>query len=125
MQPRRPRFVSGRAAGRRAKPVECDGHRFPSRHERDRYLHLKLLQKQGLIWGLELQPCYDIVVNGEPLYLSPPGTRGRRPLSYRADFRYFDDAGLHVEDAKGVRTKEYLIKKALVEAIYKITITEV
>ncbi len=125
MAPFRRKIVSGRAAGRKAKPVECDGHRFPSAHERDRYLHLKLMQKAGLIRDLELQPRYDILIDGQPVYLSPPGTRGRRPLHYRADFRYTADDGLHVEDAKGAHTKEYLIKKALVEAIYKITITEV
>ena len=122
--------MSGPAAGRLArngqrKWVEFEGLKFPTYHERDRWRDLRLLERAGLIWKLERQGPYPIIINGEPVYTAPPETKGRRPLTYYADFRYFDKDGLHVEDAKGALTDKYIIKKALVEAIYKIKITEV
>ncbi|WP_448191883.1 DUF1064 domain-containing protein [Azospirillum sp. sgz301742] len=127
MPKRKPPYVSGQAAGRHATWVECDGHKFPSVRERDRYLHLKILERAGRIERLTLQPRFPVVIDNEHVYLSPPGTRGRRPLTYVADFSYFDrltDKRV-IEDVKGVRTKEFLIKRALAEAVYKIKITEV
>lgn len=96
------------------KKVECDGYSFDSIRERDRYLDLKMLARAGKIRDLELQPGYPLHVNGELV------------ATYLADFLYVDGAGiLHVEDAKGVRTAIYRMKKKLVKAIYGIDIEEV
>ncbi len=49
-----------------------------------------------------------------------------RKVEYRADFVYFDeDDSLVVEDAKGVRTKDYIIKRKLMLWLYGIRIREV
>jgi hypothetical protein len=119
--------VSGVAAGRNAKRVQRDGIWFDSAKEGNRYLHLKLLQQAGEIHGLELQPKYMIVVNGQDIYTQPDGVKGRKRLYYKADFRYrvTGTNQLVVEDVKGVQDRVYAIKKALVEAIYSIKITEV
>ena len=49
-----------------------------------------------------------------------------RKVEYRADFVYFDsEDNLVVEDAKGVRTKEYIIKRKMMLWLYGIRIKEV
>ncbi len=49
-----------------------------------------------------------------------------RERAYFADFVYRDKAGNCVaEDAKGVRTKEYVIKRKLMLHVYGIRITEI
>lgn len=101
-----------------AEPIFVDGHRFASKAEARRYSSLKLLQRAGEIEDLELQPRYDIVVNG------------RRIGFYKADFKYTNClAGETViEDVKSAPTAKnplYRLKKKLVEAIYGVTIVEV
>ena len=91
------------------------GIRFHSQKEENRYRELTLQERAGEISHLELQPRYDIVVNNQKICF------------YKADFRYRDTAtGKQViEDVKGVRTKEYKLKKKLVEALYGIEIIEI
>lgn len=49
-----------------------------------------------------------------------------RKVEYRADFVYFDaEDNLVVEDAKGVRTPDYIIKRKLMLWLYGIKIREV
>jgi len=70
----------------------------------------------GLISQLEVQPEFQVIVNGI------------KCTTYRGDFRYLDNDGAEIiEDAKPAifRTDLYQLKKKLVEAMYSITITEV
>lgn len=92
-----------------------DGITFDSKREAKRYGELMLLLRAGLIRDLTLQKRYSLLVNGELI------------CAYVADFDYYDaKAGRWVtEDAKGVRTPEYLIKKKLMKAVHGITIREV
>lgn len=90
-----------------------DGITFDSKAEAKRYWELKILQNAGEIQKLELQPRFDCKVNGKHV------------TTYVADFAYFTDACRVYEDVKGVRTREYIIKKKLVEAIFNVEITEV
>ena len=49
-----------------------------------------------------------------------------REISYRADFQYIDkDGNLVVEDVKGMRTKEYVLKRKMMLYFHGIRITEV
>ena len=101
-----------------AKRTEVDGITFASRAEARRYQELALLESAGAIRELELQPPYDLVVNGTKV------TR------YVADFRYWDNERnvAVVEDVKGGKatiTPAYRIKRALMKAIYGIEISEV
>lgn len=90
------------------------GITFASQKEATRYQELLWMQRSGLISGLELQPRYDLVVNGCKLGF------------YRGDFRYVVVAtGQSVtEDVKGVRTAVYMLKKKLVKALYGVEISE-
>jgi hypothetical protein len=92
-----------------------DGVVFDSKKEAARYQELKLLARAGKIDHLELQPVFLLTVNGQ------------RIGKYIADFRYFDCERERtiIEDAKGMRTDVYKLKKKLVQALYNIEITEV
>lgn len=102
----------------RAQPTEVDGIRFASKKEALRYHGLKVEQGCGDIANLELQPQFPLhVVN--PLGVSV--CIGR----YIADFRYTRNGEVVIEDAKGMKTPVYEIKKKHVEAEYGIRISEV
>lgn len=99
-----------------AKRTEVDGITFASMAEARRYQELKMLQSAGEIEELELQPSYDLIVNNIKV------------CAYRGDFRYRDRRkGLDevVEDVKGVRTREFVIKAKLMRALFGIDVREV
>ncbi len=78
---------------------------YASRKEHRRACELKMKQRAGLITGLREQVRYELI----------PAQQGERSCSYVADFVYVDNASGEavVEDTKGVRTKEYVIKRKL------------
>lgn len=91
-----------------------DGVRMMSKREANRYRELGLLLKSGNIHWLARQVRFIL-----------PGG-----VEYVADFVYakfmpFNADRVTIEDAKGVRTKEYIIKKKLMLAEYGIAIQEV
>lgn len=95
--------------------VEHDGHKFASRKERDRYVELKLMQRQGLISDLVLQPRFPLTV------------AGFKVCTYVADFQYLDvwaDVTV-VEDVKGYKTDVYRLKAKLFHAIKGFPVREV
>lgn len=102
----------------KAKRTIVDGVQFASMKESRRYLQLKLLEKAGRIKNLELQPKYDLVVNGVKI--------GR----YTGDFRYQElehsDWKLVVEDSKGYKnaSRDYPLRVKLVKALYGIEVRE-
>ena len=98
-----------------AQRTEVDGISFSSKAEARRYSELALLQKQGHIRELTLQPRYDLIVNGMKCGF------------YKADFRYLDNRSSQriVEDVKGFRTETYNLKKKLVFALYGVEIQEI
>lgn len=104
------------------RKVTLDGHTFDSKLEAGRYIELKLLERAGLISGLELQPRFELI----PKQRRADG-RAERACEYVADFRYTDaSTGQEViEDAKGVRTADYVIKRKLLLQVHGITVREV
>ena len=97
-----------------AQRVTRHGITFHSGLEADRYDELLLLQQANLISQLRRQVRYKLNVNG--VYIT----------SYIADFIYFDKT-LEieiVEDVKGKRTHDYIIKRNLMRAIHGIKILE-
>jgi hypothetical protein len=99
------------------KPQVVDGLRFASIKEAGRYCELKMYQQAGLVSGLVADKRllrYPLVVNDTHVCV------------YEADFKYTDEHGFVViEDAKGVRTPDYRIKKKLMQALYGIEVREV
>ena len=86
-----------------AKKCVIDGIPFDSQREAARYMELKLLQRAGVIEALKLQEPFELV----------PKQTGERAVMYRADFVYTEGGKLVVEDVKGMKTKDYIIKRKL------------
>jgi hypothetical protein len=105
----------------RSEATIVDGIRFSSKKEARRWGELKLLQKAGLIAGLERQYRYPLHGQEAPI-LTPTG----RQAYYVADFVYEDieAKAVVIEDAKGFRTPEYKLKRAILAAM-GLTIKEV
>ena len=89
-----------------ATPTVVNGIRFDSKHEAERYRELLLLLRGGIISDLRLQHQITLIEG----WKKPTGETVR-PEVYKADFSYIKDGRRIYEDAKGMRTKEYLIKK--------------
>lgn len=93
-----------------------------SQKEHDRANRLKLMQRAGLISDLREQVRYTLI----PAQRDTAGTLLEYGCSYVADFVYTDSTGQTiVEDTKGVRTKEYIIKRKLMLYLHGIRIKEV
>lgn len=96
------------------KKTEVDGITFDSRKEADYYCELKLRLKARDILGFTLQPEFILQ---EPF--TDNAGKAHRAVIYRADFIILHKSGLEeVVDVKGMKTKEYLIKKKLFLARY-------
>ena len=118
------------------KTKTSDGIVFDSVKEARRWEQLLLLQKAGKIVELQRQVKYELIPAQYESYerYSKKGERlkdGRRlierKVEYVADFVYRDaETGeLIVEDTKGVRTKDYILKRKLMLAVHSIRIKEV
>ena len=97
------------------KKTKVDGITFDSKWESQRYLYLKSLERAGRVQNLKLQPRFIITVNSQKI------------CTYVADFEYdlesLDGTWEHViEDAKGVETTEFKLKKKLMKAVHNIEI---
>ena len=113
------------------KKIYEDGEVFDSKKEYRRWKELILLVKAGEISKLQRQVKYTLIPSQrEPDIRGPrggirPGKLIEREVSYIADFVYTDKAGQTVvEDCKGLRTKEYIIKRKLMLHEYGIRIKE-
>lgn len=104
------------------RKVTLDGHTFDSKREASRYGELKLLEQAGQITGLELQPRFELI----PKQRRDDG-RPERACEYVADFRYTDTrtGQTVIEDAKGMRTRDYILKRKLMLQVHGISVKEV
>lgn len=110
----------------RAKKVEADGQKFDSKAEYRRWQELKLLEAAGEIKDLRRQVEYVLIPEQrEPGNGKKKGKLLERKCAYRADFVYEKDGETVVEDTKGVKTKDYIIKRKLMLERYGIRISEV
>lgn len=98
-----------------SKKVVVDGIRFDSKLEASRYCELKLLAKSGEIYGLTLQPEFELI----PTFKKNGKTY--RKTVYKSDFSYYDAHTNKqiIEDAKGFKTPVYALKKKLFEYVYQ------
>lgn len=102
----------------RNKQTIIDNIKFDSIKEANRYTYLKLLERSGQIKDLQLQVKYEL----QPSFKL--NNKTIRAITYIADFTYYENDNLIVEDVKGFRTKEYKLKKKLFAYKYKIEIKE-
>jgi|TARA_R110001599_G_scaffold58363_1_gene160887 hypothetical protein len=98
-----------------ARKTTFMGIKFDSKWEAERWGELTAMERANYITDLERQIKYDIIVNDQKI------------CRYIADFRYskVDEYGNLeevVEDAKGVETPEFKLKKKLMKAVLGIDI---
>ena len=103
--------------------VKIGGETFDSRRELQRWAELNILLRAKKIENLERQVKFELI----PVQRSEDGKVIERECAYVADFVYDDlERGKHVvEDAKGFRTPEYIIKRKLMLWLKGIKIEEV
>lgn len=114
-----------------SKKVIVGGEVFDSRKEYRRFCELSLLQKAGAITELQRQVEYELI----PAQRGPDtvGVRGgikkgrviEQKCSYVADFVYKENGKTVVEDTKGFKTKDYIIKRKLMLWVHGIKIKEI
>lgn len=96
-----------------AKPTEVDNIKFASKAEAKRYGDLKLLERAGRIFALELHVEYPLIVNGEKV--------GK----YTCDFEYIEGGVLVTEDVKGRAARDWPLRKRLFAALYGRKVREI
>ena len=104
-----------------AKKVTINGIQFDSKREARSYLDLSAMEMAGQIRDLQLQVKFELIPSQRI-----DGKVVERSCDYVADFTYYDKDGWYVvEDTKGMKTKDYIIKRKLMLYIHKIRIREV
>lgn len=115
------------------KKITRDGETFDSIKEYQRWCELKLLERAGEITDLRRQVKFKLLPTmREPVCeMSSQGVfkKGKvieRGVDYIADFVYKNKIGFEVvEDVKGVRTKEYILKRKMMLYFHHIRIKEI
>lgn len=102
------------------KKTVVDGITFDSKKEAKRYGELKILEKAGQIDTLTLQPKFTLI----PSQRRADG-KEERPVVYIGDFMYRENGKFVVEDTKGFRTADYIIKRKLMLKEHGITVREI
>lgn len=112
-----------------SKKIQKDGMTFDSQKEYARFKQLKKLEKEGKIKNLMRQVQFPLLPSQKV-----EGKVVERPVRYIADFTYFEFVGIFdgqkewryvVEDAKGFRTKDYILKRKMMLYFNGIQIREV
>ena len=115
-----------------ARKITVDGAKFDSKKEAERWQTLKWMEKAGLIRDLQRQVHFQLTPQvREPDTIGPRGgvKKGKVILEkaeYIADFTYIEtDSGKFVvEDTKGWKTPEYILKKKMLYHLRGILIYE-
>ena len=100
------------------KKTKVDGITFDSKKEANRYLILKQIEKDGKINTLKRQVPFPLIRKSQY----------GREIRYVADFTYYHDGWLVVEDVKSPYTRKnpvYKLKKRMLAELYGISINEV
>lgn len=107
-----------------AKKIIVDGHVFDSKKEARRYSQLKESESLGFIENLQMQVKYILIPSQ---YADVDGKRKciERECAYIADFVYLEDGKTVVEDTKGFKTKDYIIKRKLMLHVHGIRVKEI
>jgi hypothetical protein len=92
-----------------------NGRWFDSIHEARRAQTLQILERGNVISNVRYQVPFELV----------PKQGKIKPVRYVADFVYESGSTLVVEDAKGMKTPVYRLKKKLMLFVHGIDIQEV
>lgn len=116
-----------------AKKTVVNGIEFDSKKEAKRYTELHLLETAGAISDLRMQVKFVLIpAQREPDSVGPKGgiKKGKvieREVDYIADFVYKDNSSGEtvVEDTKGFRTTDYILKRKMMLFFHGIRIVEI
>lgn len=109
------------------------GYVFDSKKEFIRWCELRILERSGKISNLKRQVKYELLPNQYESYarFSKTGKQLKdgvrlieRGVSYVADFVYTENGETVVEDCKGFKTDDYLIKRKLMLYMNGIKVKE-
>ena len=112
------------------------GEVFDSKREARRYAELLILERAGRISDIRRQVPFELIppqrAASNQVYKKGPRKGELKPgylleqgVTYVADFVYLANGETIVEDVKGRRTKDYIIKRKLMLYIHGIRIKEV
>ena len=113
-----------------SRKVTVDGIEFDSKKEARRFCELRLLEKAGQITDLERQVKFVLIpAQYEPDTIGKRGgvKRGKlieRECCYVADFVYTENGKKVVEETKGFKTKDFIIKRKLMLYMHGIRLNE-
>jgi len=94
--------------------------RHASRRESKRASELAMLQRAGKISGLREQVRFELIPSQRE-----NGRVVERAVTYTADFVYEQDGRTVVEDSKGFKTQQYVIRRKLMRWVHGIAVREV
>lgn len=103
-----------------SRKITVDGIDFDSKKEARRFCELCLLEKAGQITNLERQVKFELIPSQKI-----DGKVVERSCTYVADFVYTENGKNVVEDTKGFKTKDYIIKRKLMLHVHGIRIKEI
>lgn len=120
----------------KSKEVTVGGETFDSSKEYRRFCELKLLQRAGKIKDLQRQVKFVLIPTQYETFERYSKKTGKRlkdgckvveqECAYIADFVYTNAEGKTVvEDTKGFKTKDYIIKRKLMLNVHGIKIQEI
>lgn len=108
----------------KAKKVELDGHKFDSKKEAKRYTELKAMEERGEISVLRCQVPFELL----PTQQTKTGAN-YRAVKYIADFVYYNDGKMVVEDVKGMKKGQayqlFVLKKKMLKWFFDIEVVEI
>lgn len=114
-----------------AKKITVGNQVYDSKKEMRRHLKLLDMERKGEITDLQRQVKFVLIpAQREPDTIGPRGGVKKGKLlehecSYVADFVYKANGERIVEDTKGFRTKDYVIKRKLLLWVHGIRIKEI
>lgn len=114
-----PRIRPPRKSKYRNEKTAVDEILFDSKRESVRYRQLRALLAAGEISDLRLQVKFILI----PAQRRADGS-AERACTYVADFAYQQDGCAVVEDVKGVKTPDYVMKRKLMLHVHGITVLE-
>lgn len=114
-----------------SKQITLGEEKFDSVKEYQRFCELSLLEKTGKISDLKRQVKFILIpTQREPDTVGKRGgvKKGKlleKEVAYYADFVYQMDGFTVVEDTKGMRTTDYILKRKLMLYVHGIKIQEI
>lgn len=111
--------------------VQTDDGTFDSKKEAKRWNELRKMAGRGEITELrrqipfELIPAQKLETSRKMKGKTKRMQHSETAVRYFADFTYKKDGKLVVEDTKGLKTPDYVIKRKLMKYVHNIEIVEV